>query len=118
LGTRVIPIAKGNDRSHWPAAVESWLGNSVGHWEGNTLVIETTNIKTGDSATRNSYARNGSPLNMATMDVPPNNVIPTSPNAKVVERITPVSANQLIYELTYADPEVFVSPWTARLDWN
>src|SRR5205085_3370300 len=113
------PIAKaGTDRAHWPQPVEAWLGNSIGHWEGNTLVIETTNIKTGDSATRDSYARNGSPLNMATMGVPPNNVIPTSKQAKVIERLTPVSANQLIYELTYADPEVFVSPWTARLDWN
>jgi hypothetical protein len=118
LGTRVIPIAKGNDRTHWPAAVESWLGNSIGHWEGNTLVIETTNIKTGDSATRNSYARNGSPLNMATLGVPPANVIPTSKQAKVVERITPVSANQMVYEMTYSDPEVFTAPWTARLDWN
>jgi hypothetical protein len=118
LGTRVIPIRSGTDARHWPAAVESWLGNSIGHWEGNTLVIETTNIKTGDSATRNSYARNGSPLNMATMGVPANNVIPTSPHAKVIERITPVSANQLVYELTYSDPEVFVAPWTARLDWN
>jgi hypothetical protein len=118
LGTRVIPIAKGNDRTHWPAAVESWLGNSIGHWEGNTLVIETTNIKSGDSATRDSYARNGSPLNMATLGVPPANVIPTSKKAKVVERITPVSANQLVYEMTYSDPEVFTAPWTARLDWN
>jgi hypothetical protein len=118
LGTRVIPIGKGTNPAHWPAAVESWLGNSVGHWEGNTLVIETTNIKTGDSATRVSYNRNGSPLNMATLGVPANNVIPTSTKARVIERITPVSANQLVYELTYSDPEVFVAPWTARLDWN
>ncbi len=52
LGTRVIPIRSGNDPQHWPKPVEAWLGNSVGHWEGNTLVIETTNIKTGDSATQ------------------------------------------------------------------
>src|SRR5207237_4806841 len=48
LGTRVIPLARpGADRAHWPQPVEAWLGSSVGHWEGNTLVIETTNIKTG-----------------------------------------------------------------------
>ena len=117
LGTRVIPIAKGNDRQHWPAAVESWLGNSIGHWEGNTLVIETTNLKTGDSATTNSYMRNGSPLNMATLGVPPNNVIPTSKEAKVVERITPISPTQMVYEMTYSDPQVFTAPFTAREDW-
>ena len=114
LGTRIIPL---RTHDHWPAAVESWLGNSIGHWEGNTLVIETTNLKTGDSATTNSYARNGSPLNMATMGVPPNNVIPTSKQAKVIERITPTSADSMVYEMTYSDPEVFSAPFTAREDW-
>jgi hypothetical protein len=117
LGTRVIPIRSGNAQ-HWPQQVEAWLGNSVGHWEGNTLVIETTNIKTGDSATTDAYARNGSPLNMATMGVPPWNTIPTSKQAKVVERLTPVGPDNIVYELTYNDPEVFTAPWTARLDWT
>jgi hypothetical protein len=117
LGTRVIPIRSG-DAAHWPDPVEAWLGNSVGHWEGNTLVIETTNIKTGDSATADHYARNGSPLNMATMGVPPWNTIPTSERAKVVERLTPTGPDSIVYELTYEDPEVFTAPWTARLDWT
>ena len=117
LGTRVIPIRTG-DPQHWPAPVEAWLGNSVGHWEGNTLVIETTNIKTGDSATQDHFARNGSPLNMATMGVPPWNTIPTSKQAKVVERLTPTGPNSIVYEMTYSDPEVFTAPFTARLDWT
>ena len=117
LGTRVIPIRSG-DPQHWPKQVEAWLGNSVAHWEGNTLVIETTNIKTGDSATTNSFARNGSPLNMATMGVPPWNTIPTSEKAKVVERLTPVGPDNIVYEMTYSDPEVFTAPFTARLDWT
>ena len=117
LGTRVIPIRAG-DPQHWPAPVEAWLGNSVGHWEGNTLVIETTNIKTGDSATTDMYARNGSPLNMATMGVPPWNTIPTSKQAKVVERLTPTGPDSIVYEMTYSDPEVFTAPFTARLDWT
>src|SRR5690606_26745713 len=117
LGSRVIPIRSG-DPKHWPEAVRSYLGNSVGHWEGNTLVIETTNLITGDSATRDSYGRNGSPLNMATMGVPPNNTIPTSAKAKVVERLTMTGADTIVYELTYSDPEVFTAPWTARLDWT
>jgi hypothetical protein len=115
LGTRVIPVSNGD---HWPAAVEAFLGNSRGRWEGNTLVIETTNLKTGDSATRDMQARNGSPLNMATMGVPPWNTIPTSKQAKVVERITMTGPDSIVYEMTYEDPEVFTAPFTARLDWT
>ena len=118
LGTRVIPVGQGSDPAHWPAPVEAWLGNSVGHWEGNTLVIETTNLKTGDSATGDQFARNGSPLNMATMGVPPWNTIPTSKQAKVVERLTPTGPDTIVYEMTYSDPEVFTAPFTARLDWT
>jgi hypothetical protein len=117
LGTRVIPLRSG-DPQHWPKPVEAYLGNSVGHWEGNTLVIETTNLKTGDSATRDMYARNGSPLNMATLGVPPWNTIPTSEKAKVVERLTPTDENHIIYEMTYSDPEVFTAPFTARIEWT
>jgi hypothetical protein len=115
LGTRIIPL---RTKDHWPAAVESWLGSSVGHWEGNTLVVETTNIKSGDSATRDMYARNGSPLNMATRGVPAWNTIPTSKKAKVTERFTMTGPNTIAYEMTYNDPEVFTAPWTLRFDWT
>jgi hypothetical protein len=118
LGSRVIPIRSRDEVKHWPKEVQAWLGNSVGYWEGNTLVIETTNIKTGDSATTDAIARNGSPLNMATMGVPPNNTIPTSDKAKVVERLTMTAPDHIIYEMTYSDPEVFTAPFTARLDWT
>jgi hypothetical protein len=116
LGTRVIPVA--GQLEPWPQPVEAWLGNSRGRWEGNTLVIETTNIKTGDSATRDMYARNGSPLNMATRGVPPWNTIPTSAKAKVVERLTMTGPDTITYEMTYSDPEVFTAPWTLRYDWT
>jgi hypothetical protein len=115
LGTRVIPL-RGSD-AHWPKPVEAYLGNSIGHWEGNTLVIETTNIKSGDSATKDAYARNGSPLNIATQAVPPFNTIPTSPQARTVERLTMTGPNSLMHELTYSDPEVFTAPWTTRIEW-
>ena len=117
LGTRVIPIRSG-DAQHWPAPVQGYLGNSVGHWEGNTLVIETTNLKSGDSATKDSFSRNGSPLNMATMGVPPWNTIPTSEKATVIERLTMTGPDRIVYEMTYTDPEVFTAPFTARLDWT
>lgn len=114
LGTRVIPLG---DHAHWPRPVEGWMGSSVGHWEGKTLVIETTNIKSGDSATRDPARRAAAPLNMATQAVPPFNTIPTSTQARTVERLTMTGPNSIDYQVTYSDPEVFVAPWTARLEW-
>ena len=116
LGTRIIPVA--GQLEPWPEPVEAWLGSSRGRWEGNTLVIETTNIKTGDSATHDMFARNGSPLNMATRGIPPWNTIPTSAQAKVVERLTMTGENTITYEMTYSDPIVFTAPWTVRFDWT
>jgi hypothetical protein len=113
--SRIIPIGK---PGHWPAAVTSWMGDSRGHWEGNTLVIETTNIKAGDAASSDPFKRAASPLNMATIGAPPNNTIPTSPQAKVIERMTLADNNTLIYEMTYSDPTVYTKPWTVRLDWQ
>jgi hypothetical protein len=115
LGTRVIPIGRGDT---WPPPIEAWLGSSRGRWEGNTLVIETTNIKSGDSATQDMHARNGSPLNMATRGVPPWNTIPTSEGAKVLERLTMTGPDTITYEMTYSDPQVFTAPWTVRFDWT
>jgi hypothetical protein len=114
LGDRIIPLTRAD---HRPAAVESWMGSSVGHWEGNTLVVETAGIKTGDGATRDVYRRAASPLNVAT-GVPSNNAIPVSDQARAVERFTRTGPGALVYELTYSDPAVFTAPWTARITWT
>ena len=118
--SRIVPIVDKDeiDSMRWPANVRTWMGQSLGYWEGNTMVIETTNIITGDSATTVVADRGPSPLNMATMGVPPFNTIPTSENAKVVERITMTGPNSVVYELTYSDSQVFTDDWTARLDWT
>lgn len=106
-------------KTRWPASVRTWMGQSLGYWEDkNTLVIETTNIKDGGSVAGDGYSRGPSPLNMATMGVPPNNTIPTSDQAKVVERITMTGPDSIVYEATYSDPVVFTKPWTARLPWT
>jgi hypothetical protein len=115
LGTRVIPIS---DAPAWPRNVEGWMGDSRAHWEGKTLVIETTNIKSGDGATHDPLKRAASPLNMATANVPPFNTIPTSTEARTIERLTMTGPNTITYEITYSDPKVFTAPWTARLDWT
>ena len=103
--SRVIPVAANKAqfaallKKRWPASVRTWMGQSLGYWEDdNTLVIETTNLKTGDSVIGNGYDRGPSPLNMATMGVPPNNTIPTSEQAKVVERLTMTGPDYACFE--------------------
>ena len=114
LGTRIIPI--GNAKK-WPGPVEAWMGDSRGHWEGKTFVIETSNIKSGDGVSYDIQKRAASPLNMATQNVPPFNTIPTSTQAHTVERLTMVDPNTMDYQITYDDPLVFTQPWTARFEW-
>jgi len=115
LGDRVIPLKQA---SHWPAQVESWLGSSIGRWEGNTLVVETANIHPGDNATQDVVRRAASPINQQTQGAPPFNSIPISAEARVTERFTLTGPDTIAYELTYSDPKVFTAPWTARVDWT
>ena len=85
---RVIPL---DGRPHGPAAIRSWQGDSRGRWDGNTLVVETTNF-TDKSSVRGS----GEQL-------------------RLVERFTRADANTLLYEFTVDDPASFTKPWTAIL---
>ena len=101
---RIIPL---DGRPFPPPEVKSWMGASRGHWEGNTLVIETRNIRPG-----------ASPLNMATIGAPPYNTIPMSDQARVIERLTPVGPDSIVYEMTFSDPVYWTAPWTVRLDWT
>lgn len=80
---------------HVESRVDTWMGVSNGHWEGDTLVVEVTGL--------NGHAwldRAGNFL---------------SRNARVVERYTPRSPYHLAYEATIHDPEVFTRPWTIRM---
>jgi hypothetical protein len=117
LGTRVIPITADKADFKWPKNIEAWMGDSVAHWEGKTLVIETSNIKSGDSATHDPYKRSAAPVNVATQNAPPFNTTPMSPQAHTTERLTMTGPNTITYQLTYTDPAVYTAPWTARLDW-
>jgi hypothetical protein len=81
---RVIPL---DGRPHAPSTVRSWLGDSRGRWEGNTLVVETTNFN--DKA-----AFRGS-----------------SDNLKVTERFTRLSEDEIQYEFTVNDPSTWELPW-------
>jgi hypothetical protein len=121
MGTRVVkiyPSKAAAQSAKWDERTEAWLGNSRGWWEGKTLVIETTNIVHGDSATHDVAARSSSPLNMATQHVPPFNTIPMSDEAMTLERLTMTDANTIVHELTYSDPVYYTAPWTTRIEWS
>ena len=100
---RIIPL---DGRPTNPGTTD-WMGQSRGHFEGTTLVVETDNIRQG-----------AAPLNMATNGAPFGNVIPMSPKAHVTERFTPTSANTIDYEMTYTDPVYWTAPFTVRADWT
>jgi hypothetical protein len=110
LGTRIIPVGHGEQ---WPDAVRGWLGQSRGRWEGDTLVIETTNLVAGDSAANDVTRRAAPPLQGRTRVT-----IPVSGQASTVERLTRTGPNTIAYSVTYTDPEVFTAPWTIELEWT
>ncbi len=88
--TRLIRM---NDE-HRPANMLGWLGDSVGEWDGDTLVVHTTNFHPGNAyrgATRHR--------------------IYITEDADVVERFTRVSDDEIFYEFTVTDPDVYTQPW-------
>jgi len=110
LGMRIIPIGHGE---RWPGAVRAWLGQSLGHWEGDTLVIETTGIVAGDGAGGDASRHAAPPVS-----VDRDGLIPTGPRATTVERLRMTGPDTMAYEVTYSDPDVFTAPWTAEVEWN
>ncbi|HZF29355.1 MAG TPA: hypothetical protein VE907_09575 [Gammaproteobacteria bacterium] len=91
---RVVPLGG----EHPGPQVKMWMGDSRGHFEGETLVIETTNF-----TDRTGLGGNG-------------NGAVHSDELELVERLTRVDADTLRYEFTVEDPRTFVKPWTARVD--
>jgi hypothetical protein len=88
---RVIPL---DGRPHVAPNVKLWMGDARGHWEGNTLIVDTTNMR----GARLTYIGDF-----------------YSQNAHVVERMTFVDADTMTYEATVDDPSVFTRPWTMRI---
>ncbi len=92
---RIIPL---DGRPHLSAGVRLWDGDPRGHWEGNTLVIDTTNYNNkGWIATSAATGRIKG--------------IPQSEKLHVVERFTRVDADTINYEVTIDDPAVYTRPW-------
>lgn len=97
--TRIIPI---DGRPHIPQDVRQWNGDPRGHWEGNTLVVETSNFNgKGMIASANLNGRVRS--------------IPETEDAYVVERFTRVDSKTINYEVTIKDSKAYSSPWTVAM---
>jgi hypothetical protein len=87
-GNRIIFM---DGRPHAPPTARFYLGDSRGHWEGNTLVVETTNFEQGFRGSHpDTY--------------------------KMIERFTRVDANNLRREITFEDPQTWTRPWTVLIE--
>jgi len=84
---RIIPL---DGRPHLPPSIRQWLGDSVGHWEGNTLVIDTTNFT----------------------DLTPYR---GAQNLHVIERITRTDQDNILYQFTVEDPGYWTKPWSGEV---
>lgn len=100
--TRIIPL---DGRPHVGANIRLWNGDPRGRWEGNTLVVETTNFN--DKGVIASSAAAGRLRG-----------IPHSDELHVVERFTRVSEDVINYSATVTDPKVYETPWTVALPLN
>jgi hypothetical protein len=85
---RIVPL---NARPHLPQQMRQWMGDSRGRWEGQTLVVDTTNFRSD----RTPFG--------------------SSATAHVVERFTRVNPDTLLYEVTVEDPTTWTKPWTFRV---
>ena len=95
---RIIPVdPPGKPRAHLPAAIRTYMGDPRAHWEGQTLVVETTNFIGG----RLGIGDNGEGVKY-------------SEDLRLVERFTRVSANVIQYQATVNDPRTFTAPWTVE----
>ncbi len=95
--SRIVPV---DGRPALPSAIKQWMGESRGHWEGHTLVVETTNY-------------NGE-VGMTNVGIPgsPRRDTPSTTGMKTTERFTRVSDDRIEYEMTIEDPEVLTDKWT------
>ncbi len=98
--TRIIPT---DGREPLSPEIRHWMGESRGRWEGDTLVVETTNFN-GES-----------PMLIVG---PGGTKIPTSEELTTVERFTRVAEDTIDYEIHVEDPEVLTGSWTAGFPWK
>jgi hypothetical protein len=92
-----VRIIRMGDRTHLPAAIQPWLGDSVGWWDGDTLVVETTNL----NPKGHIYSLGGG--------------FGYSPRTKIVERFTRTANDRILYAFSVDDPLTFTKVWRAEM---
>lgn len=97
--SRVIPL---DGRPHVGTNIHMYMGDSRGHWEGDTLVVETTNFTDKTSIGSNGVAYGGQGGR-------------NSDSLRLIERLTRVDADTINYEATIDDPKTWTRPWTIRI---
>ncbi len=102
--TRLIRLGQG---PHAGPRIRSWNGDSIGRWEGNTLVVETTNF---------NAKQDGGPV--LTVRRPFVFYPGSGETLRLIERFTPVDASTLEYRYTVEDPSVYVKPYTAVVEFS
>ena len=95
---RIIPL---DGRPHVGQQIRQWLGDSRGRWEGNTLIVETTNFIDISDRTINRM------LGVI--------IFGTSATARVIERFTRLDADTIDYQVTVDDRATYTRPWTAAI---
>ena len=93
---RVVPL---DGRPPLNEDIRQWSGDARGHWEGDTLVVETSHFVGERSWTSSN----------------PMGALGSSENLRLVERFTRIDADTLEYEFTVTDPDVWTRPWTASI---
>ena len=97
-----VRVIQMDDRPHLHDRVRQWMGDARGHWEDDTLVVITTNYND-----RGMIASSGGGGRIKG--------VPVSKALHVVERFTRTSADEILWEVTIKDPEVYEGPWTVSM---
>ena len=98
---RMVPL----DRPHVSKSIRQWMGDSRGRWEGNTLVVETTNFTDKTAAFTARLGAGGFEVG-------------SQENTRLIERFTRVDGDSLMYEFTVEDPSTFTRSFTGRIPMN
>jgi hypothetical protein len=96
---RIIPL---DGAPHVDERIRGWMGDSRGHWEGDTLVVETTNFDPKGWISSNASAGRM-------------HAVPQTDALRVVERFTRIDENTINWQTTIADPDVYAAPWTVEV---
>jgi len=94
--TRIIPL---DNHPHLNSSIRQYIGDGRGHWEGDTLVVETTN-----------FHPNGNPMGGYT--------VLSDQNLRLTERFRRTAEDTLEYTFTVDNPTMWTRPWTATINWK